>query len=47
MPSFLYTLIGVAISLPISIALLAWMLHYKKDRKFLRESGLDIYYPQC
>lgn len=34
MPSFLYTLIGVAISLPISIALLAWMLHYKKDRKY-------------
>lgn len=34
MPSFVFMLIGIAISLPISIALIAWMLHYKKERKF-------------
>lgn len=34
MPNILNMLIGIAISLPISVALILWMLHYKKERRF-------------
>ena len=34
MSNILLTVIGVAISLPISIVLIVWMLHYKKSRRF-------------
>ena len=38
MPNLMNVVIGTVISLPISIVLLVWMLHYKKDRKFPRWS---------
>ena len=38
MPNILLTVIGIAISLPISIALIMWMLHYKKNRRFPKGS---------
>ena len=34
MPNILNTVIGIAISLPSSVALILWMLHYKKERRF-------------
>ena len=34
MSNILLTVTGVAISLPISIVLIVWMLHYKKSRRF-------------